>query len=128
MRRSVRTATIGAVSAFVLLLSSCTASDASDASPHDLLGKTLEDARSSFPDDTTVIIQDASPRVGRAASYRDELNDGGWTIVSACSSAELLSDSESIEVAVIPTGSLTSAISQRIEDGDFRDAVTGCDG
>lgn len=128
MRPFVRAAAAGLAVACVLLVSSCTATGAADMSSHDLLGETLEDARPSFPDDATVLIQDASPRLGLSASYRDELNDGRWTVVSACSSDDLLADSDLIEVAVIPTNSFTSAVDRRMEEGEFRDAVTSCEG
>lgn len=128
MSPKVRAVTAGFAAACVFLLSSCSATDAADTSPRDLLGKTLEDARASFPEEATVLVQDASPRLGLVASFRDGSNDVGWTVVSACSSDGLLADSDLIEVAVIPTDSFTSAVDQRMEEGEFRDAVTSCEG
>ena len=126
-RRQVATAVV--VIALLLFASACsTDAPSSYRGPSDLLGLALETARSSFPEDATVLIQDVSPVVELDASYQDGVADDRWTVVSACSSADLIADSDLVEVAVIPSGAFTPAVEERMNDGEFRDAVTSCEG
>jgi hypothetical protein len=122
-------ASLTAAGASLLLLVAC--SSAGSGGPDvaaELLGTSLESARTAFPEDAAVYIQDASPVVGLEATYREGLSDDTWTVVSACSSEERIPKSDLVEVAVVPTASFTEAVEERMKDGEFRDAVTSCQG
>jgi hypothetical protein len=90
------------------------------------LGRSLDDAREDFPAEATVLIQDILPAVELPPTYRDGEGEDRWTVVSACSSSELIAESDLVEVAVIPTSSFTPAVENQMKDGAFTDAVTSC--
>lgn len=94
--------------------------NACDADASTFVDKSLEDFASCVQDDTTLIIQDASPRVGEEATFRDvEGERGRWIVVASCSNDEDWRLATVVEVAVIPTPHVSG-------EADFGDAVV-CD-
>lgn len=123
----VRTMTAAAVACGVLALAIVGCSGEQPAPVGEALGRTLEDVTALAPRDAGFLIQDSSPRVGRAASFSlGTSNPEGWTVVAICADAEDLRDAEAVEVAVIPSETYPEVAGQ-VDDGDFRDLVT-CDG
>lgn len=124
-----RFSTVPVVLVVTLALSACStpSPDAEDTAGA-LLGRSLEAAREILPEEATVLIQDISPAVELPPTYRDGEGEDLWTVVSACSSSEVIAESDLVEVAVIPTSSFTSSVEERMSDGEFRDAVTSCRG
>jgi hypothetical protein len=111
----------------ILALVACSHPAPNDQDTADtFLGRSLDDARVDFPAEATVLIQDISPVVELPPTYRDGEGEDRWTVVSACSSSELIAESDLVEVAVIPTSSFTPAIENQMKDGAFADAVTSC--
>lgn len=67
--------------------------------------------------DGTLLVQDASPRVGMTPSYDGTPGKNGqWRIVNACSDAPDWLGAKTVEVAVIP-------VDHAVGDADFSDAV-----
>lgn len=90
------------------------------------VGKPLSAVDDVLPETSLLLIQDTSPRVGRAASYYD--GDGrSWIVVSSCADSEDVDTATAMEVAVIPSTTYTDAVRSDVADGSFLDAVT-CDG
>lgn len=104
-----------------VLLSGCTAT-ALDAS--DVVGKTLAEVTAAVPHDAEFLIQDASPRIGEAASFSQDQPGKSWTVVASCADAESIPDAKSVEVAVIPTKKFDA---DAAASGKLDDAVS-CDG
>lgn len=126
LSNAIRAFTVGAS---LLVLVACSSSGSGDSHvANELLGTSLESARTAVPEDAVLLIQDISPVVGLEATYREGLSDDTWTVVSACSSEERMPESDLVEVAVVPTASFTEAVKERMKDGEFRDAVTSCHG
>jgi hypothetical protein len=113
----------------ILALVACSTPRSQDEGTADmLLGRSLEVARDVLPSEATVLIQDISPAVELLPTYRDGEGEDRWTVVSACSSSELIAESDLVEVAVVPTSSFTPSVEERMTDGEFGDAVTSCRG
>jgi hypothetical protein len=117
---------LGGVVLLAVLAASC--SSTSLDTPHDLLGQPLDLAKESFPVEATVIVQDASPRIGLDPTFRDGLSDDQWIIVGACSTGESIDASDLVEVAVVPTRAFSSDVEREMAQGAFRAAVTSCRG
>jgi hypothetical protein len=106
----------------VALLVGCTAEPA--VAPADLIGATLDTLTEGPGADATLLVQDASPRVGAAPSYTGEpALDAAWQIVAICTSDENVAASAQIEVAVLPDDLVTPAVEADVASGAFRDAV-----
>jgi hypothetical protein len=126
---AVRSSTVPLAIVLVLALVACSTSRSQDEGTADaLVGQSLEVVRGVLPAEATVLIQDISPAVELSPAYRDGEGEDRWTVVSACSSSELIAKSDLVEVAVIPTSSFTPSVRKRMTDGEFRDAVTSCRG
>lgn len=126
MRSSVAAAGAGCTLAVAALLSGCGA--ASPVEPASLIGQTLEVLSQGPGAEATLLVQDASPRIGEAPAYDgDPDRDAAWVIVAICTSDDDVAASSDIEVAVLPTSSMTAAVTGDIAAGRYRDAV-GCEG
>lgn len=105
----------------VVLLAGCTPSA---VPPADLIGATLDTLTAGPGADATLLVQDASPRVGASPSYTgDPDRDAAWQIVAICTSDADVARSSQIEVAVLPDDLVTPAVEAEVAAGDFRDAV-----
>ncbi|KJL27960.1 hypothetical protein [Microbacterium oxydans] len=85
--------------------------------------KPLNTVSDAVPETSLLLIQDVSPRVGEPASYTTTAAQAQWIVVAACADNEYLSAAKSVEVAVIPKASLSSAVRKELSDGAFDDAV-----
>lgn len=84
------------------------------------IGGTLEEFSGCIAEEATLLIQDASPRVGQSPSFTDDPGArGSWRVVEACSSGDDWRVDAYVEVAVIP-------IAHEAPEADFSDAVV-CD-
>jgi hypothetical protein len=120
----VRTALarIAPLAVVVALLAGCT--PAQPVAPADLVGATLDTLTEGPGADATLLVQDASPRVGASPSYTGEPDlDGAWQIVAICTSDADVARSAQIEVAVLPDDLVTPAVTADVAAGRFRDAV-----
>lgn len=115
-------ARIAPLAAAVALLAGCTPAQA--VAPADLIGATLDTLTAGPGADATLLVQDASPRVGASPSYTGEPDlDAAWQIVAICTSDEDVARSAQIEVAVLPDDLVTPAVEADVAAGRFRDAV-----
>lgn len=88
------------------------------------VGQPLASLHEHVKEDSQVIVQDASPRVGVKASYQAGKEDADrWTVVAACANASTYEESSRIEVAVIPKSSATGERLTAIKSGSMADAV-----
>lgn len=109
--------------ATTLVLTGCSAGlDTTDG-----VGKDLAVVSEAMPEQSTLLIQDASPRVGEEATYSDASDQQQWVVVAICADAEQLKDTTSVEVAIILKDSFTKTIKAELADGNFDDAVA-CEG
>ncbi|HTL40527.1 MAG TPA: hypothetical protein VL294_03545 [Pseudolysinimonas sp.] len=105
----------------VVLLAGCTPSAVPPAS---LIGATLDTLTAGPGADATLLVQDASPRVGATPSYSGDPDlDAAWRIVAICTSDPDVAKSAQIEVAVLPDDLVTAGVDAEVASGDFRDAV-----
>lgn len=88
----------------------------------DAVAKPLAVVVDEVPETTTLLIQDVSPRVGRAAAYWSG-HYAGWTVIASCADGLRLDDSSVVEVAVIPSESFTKSVEKEVARDEFRDAV-----
>jgi hypothetical protein len=109
--------------AAALLLAGCTPSEPA-VPPAELIGAPLDTLTEGPGAGATLLVQDASPRVGASPSYTGEPDlDGAWQIVAICSSDADVARSAQIEVAVLPEDLVTSDVEADVASGSFRDAV-----
>lgn len=118
---TVRIASAGAVITVGLTLGGCSAA----TTPSAFVGNGLESVALARSDDSELLTQDASPRVNLPATFDGD--EEGWTVVAICSSASSIEASESIEVAVIPTGAFRQDAKNALQEGHYSDAVD-CEG
>ncbi|ONI61267.1 hypothetical protein ALI44B_12455 [Leifsonia sp. ALI-44-B] len=104
-----------------MTLTSCSAA----TTPSAFVGNGLESVALARSDDSELLTQDASPRVNLPATFDGD--EEGWTVVAICSSASSIEASESIEVAVIPTGAFRQDAKNALQEGHYSDAVD-CEG
>lgn len=116
---AARAASVIALAA--LALAACTGETPAVSAP-ELVGWMLDELTERAGPETQILVQDASPRIEREASYRAE-QDAGWVIVAACSSDASAFDSDSVEVAVIPSDGFTESVVEDVRDGEWTDAV-----
>lgn len=115
-------ARIAPVALVVALLAGCT--PARPVAPAELIGATLDTLTEGPGADATLLVQDASPRVGASPSYTGDPDlDAAWQIVAICTSDEDVARSAQIEVAVLPGDLVTAAVEAEVAAGSFRDAV-----
>ncbi|MGN6503753.1 MAG: hypothetical protein ACTHKX_12750 [Pseudolysinimonas sp.] len=92
--------------------------------PADLIGASLDTLTEGPGADATLLVQDASPRVGASPSYTGDPDlDAAWQIVAICTSDADVARSSQIEVAVLPEDLVTPAVEADVASGSFRDAV-----
>ncbi|MCM3658444.1 hypothetical protein M3147_14400 [Agromyces mediolanus] len=119
---------VGAITAIAAALAVAGCASTPDLAPSELLGASLGRLTGAVGDEVQLLIQDASPRVGLAASYAfDHGDDSAWTIVAICSSESNVLEPGSVEVAVVPSASVTAEVEGELRAGDWADA-TDCDG
>lgn len=81
------------------------------------IGQPLDKFVACTGGDETLLVQDASPRVGLTPSYDGTPGKNGqWRIVNACSDAPDWLAAKTVEVAVVP-------VQHAVGDADFSDAV-----
>jgi len=85
--------------------------------------KPLDTVSDAVPETSLLLIQDASPRVGKPASYTTTAAQEQWIVVAICADNQYLSAATSVEVAVIPKASLSPTVRSELADGAFDDAV-----
>ena len=113
----------GALALIAAALTGCVPTH-TPVAPSDVIGETLDALSDTVLANATLLVQDASPRVGEQPSYTGEPDlDGLWVIVAACSSDRDLATSVEVEVAVLPSASVTAGVEADIDDGQYRDAV-----
>lgn len=118
-------AAVSVIVASGLTLAACSTAPQT-LSPSELIGRSLDSFTELAGVNLEILIQDASPRIGRAASYQAP-NDAGWVIVAACSSSGSVLASASVEVAVIPADGYTTGVESDVRAGEWLDAVD-CEG
>jgi hypothetical protein len=108
-----------------VILVGCAPSPPPPPTPLDeLLGQPLTDVLETVPQEAALFIQDVSPRVDLAASYQEGSDPAAWTVVAVCADAADLRAVVSVEVAVVPRGSLDA-----VGDTDDRfDGAVECSG
>lgn len=109
----------------LVALTSCSAAPALD--PEMFLGETLEEVSQQLGerDDLTQLTQDVSVAVGREPTFTEpDLESTLWTVVAACADADDVNEATVLEVAVIPTDTLTAAVARDVSDGVFADTVS----
>lgn len=89
--------------------------------------KHLDVVTKAISKDSTLLIQDVSPRVGKAATFRDSDDGAEWTIVGSCADAATVEAASTVEVAVIPTSAFTKEVEIEFSEGKF-DSSVACDG
>ncbi|GAA2465647.1 hypothetical protein [Agromyces soli] len=118
----------GAIAAIAAALAVAGCASAPDLAPSELVGAPLDRLTGAVGDEVQLLIQDASPRLGLAASYAfDHGGDSAWTIMAICSSGSNVLEPGSVEVAVVPSESVTAEVEAELRAGDWSDA-TDCDG
>lgn len=76
-------------------------------------------------DDSLLLVQDASPRVGKEASYQDGQHDEDrWTVVATCATGTTFEKSDKVEVALVPTAALSTDELKRVKTGSMADAAS----
>jgi hypothetical protein len=99
-----------------LLACSASVDESCAGSLDQYVGQSLAAFSDCIDEESTLIIQDVSPLVGEAASFRDEEGRQNWIVVAGCSSDEDWRTAETVEVAVIPR-------SHSLDEADFTDVV-----
>lgn len=122
--KSVLALTLGAV---VLFSSSGCSPKEVQVQVNGTAGKLLDVVTSAISKNATLLVQDASTRVGKAATYKEGDDGSNWTIVGLCADAETIEAAKTIEVAVIPTSSASKEVEEDIKQGKFKSTVA-CDG
>ncbi|TQJ30467.1 hypothetical protein [Microbacterium sp. SLBN-146] len=79
-------------------------------------GESLAALSDCIDEESTLVIQDVSPLVGEAASFRDDESRQNWIVVAGCSSDEDWRTAETVEVAVIPRP-------HSLDEADFTDIL-----
>lgn len=121
----MRKTTVLIAATLLVTLSAC--SSAAEHPIGDFVGETLDEMAAVVPEETSIITQDASPRVDETPSFTElEFDSDLWTVIAACSTAATIEESDFVEVAVIPTASVTDEVRAAIDGGDWDDAVV-CD-
>lgn len=91
------------------------------------VGKSLETVNDIVTDQTTLLVQDVSPRVGEVAAFEDPDAGDEWSVVAACADSTKIENAKTVEVAVIPKSAYTEAVKAEVKAGEFDDAVA-CNG
>lgn len=127
MRTLDRALLLATALAFAGLLAGCSAAPAgTQTTPAQLVGKSLDRLVDLVPADSELLIQDASPRVGLAASY-DGVGLDRWTVIALCADEPIIEESRSVEVAVVPSTAVTDTFRASVLSGAQADAVD-CEG
>ena len=88
------------------------------------MGKTFAEADSVLPDGALFLVQDISVKFGLEPTYtEDQFGSSQWTVLAACSSADSLEQSKSIEIAVAPTDAVSEQDLESARDGGYADTV-----
>lgn len=114
----------------ILVVSGCTHSG--DGSEELLIagveGRALGDVTVHVSPDATLLVQDASPVVGREPSYDTSQQDSAnWTIVEGCSTRASVDASAEVELSVVPSDTYDQLVHGGVSDGQQRRTVT-CEG
>lgn len=91
------------------------------------VGKHVDVVSTHLSDETTLLVQDVSPRVGEDASYKGDDSGADWTIVASCGDAATVDSSSVVEIAVIRSTAYSGEVEKDVNGGKFNLAVS-CDG
>ena len=93
--------------------------------PASIVGGSFSEVEGVLPDSAALLIQDVSVEFGLEPTYtQDQFGSSRWTVLAACSDAESLEQSSTIEIAVAPADAVDEQDRQAARDGAFSDAVT----
>lgn len=125
-----RAAIRACLAAGVLVVSGCAhADEAPEAFPiADVTGHSLGDVTGHVDPDATLLVQDASPLVGREPSYNTSQQDSAnWTILEGCSTDASIDASAEVELSVVPSDTYDQVVASAASDGPYTGTVT-CEG
>ena len=91
-----------------------------------LIGKTVSEAKRSFPNLISPLYDLSSPIVHVAGSYTTSSDDQFWVIVNACAAEK--PSVGNIAVGLIPAELATSELRRLAQKGTFRDLMVECKG
>lgn len=125
---SPRRGRLAATLAAVMLCASagCAADDG--VAPSALVGHRLDALTIELSLDTTLLVQDLSVLIDVVPSYDGNDDDGAWIVIAACADAADVFEATTVEVAVLPALEAPSDLDERIDAGEFVDAVSCDDG
>lgn len=111
--------------AFIVTATACSGAPALKIG--DAVGKPLSSVNRSTSDETGLLIQDSSPRVGERASFDLSTSDpSDWIVVAICADDSELNSAHAVEISIIPRSAYTPSVKSEVAAGEFLDAVT-CD-
>ncbi|GEM_PF-2269138 len=93
--------------------------------PASIVGGSFSEVEGVLPDSAALLIQDISVEFGLEPTYtQDQFGSSPRRVLAACSEAEALEQSATIEIAVAPADAVDEQDRQAARDGAFSDAVT----
>lgn len=93
----------------------------------DMVNHTLDQTIEDVPQDSELLVQDVSHRVGDAPRYDPNSPPEGWFVVAVCADAPVVSEATSVELAVVPSQAVTIEIRRDVREGQYLNAVW-CEG
>lgn len=120
MKKSISLLTAGI--AVLLAVAGCSSESKVEESPKAdvYVGQTLSYAKDHVDENRALVYDLSQPALGKDASYRDDGNDGQFTVIVNCTA------SNGIGLGVVPSDDVTASVQKKMKSHGYNSFLSEC--